>query len=120
MSWGSYLEHCFYPPEAPAGFTCPHDAYRDQIRYFAHRNLAIRIHNEKIDVYEPIRPSISLQVKAETKVALKNREYESALHKNAAFFDSILFRLRSFDYEIVQPEKVSDLRKARSTELSGR
>ena len=111
MSWGTYLEHCFYPPECSAGFTCPHDAYRDQIRYFAHRNLAIRIHNEHIDIFEPLRPSILLQVKAETKVALKNREYESALHKNAAFFDSVLFRLRSFDYEIVQPEKVSLITK---------
>ena len=106
MSWGAYLEHCFYPPECSAGFACPHDAYRDQIRYFAFRNLAIRIHNEKIELFEPHRPSILLQVKAETKVVLKNREYESALHKNAAFFDSILFRLRSFDYEIIQPEKV--------------
>jgi len=109
MSWGAYLEHCFYPPASSAGFACPHDAFRDQIRYFAHRNLAVRIHNEQVDIYEPLRPSISLQIKAETKVVLKNREYESALHKNAAFFDSILFRLRSFDYEIVQPEKVSPL-----------
>lgn len=109
MSWGTYLEHCFYPPESSAGFACPHDAFRDQIRYFAHRNLAVRIHNEKVDIYEPLRPSITLQVKAETKVVLKNREYESALHKNASFFDSILFRLRSFDYEYVQPEKVSIL-----------
>ena len=107
MSWGSYLEHCFYPPETSAGFDCPHDAYRDQIRYFAHRNLAIRIHNEQIEVFDPIRPSISLQTRAESKVQLKNMEYESALMKNAAFFDSVLFRLRSFDYEIVQPEKVS-------------
>jgi len=106
MSWGSYLEHCFYPPEGKAGFACPHDAYRDQIRYFAHRNLAIRIHNESIDIYEPVRPSISLQVKVETKVVLKNREYENALQKNTAFFDSVLFRLRSFDYDIVQPEQV--------------
>ncbi|OCF33504.1 1-phosphatidylinositol-3-phosphate 5-kinase [Kwoniella heveanensis BCC8398] len=107
MSWGAYLEHCFYPPETRAGFSCPHDAYRDQIRYFAHRNLAIRIHNESVDIYEPLRPSISLQVKAETKVVLKNQEYESALHKNAAFFDSVLFRLRSFDYDICQPDKAS-------------
>jgi len=106
MSWGSYLEHCFYPPAGKAGFICPHDAYRDQIRYFAHRNLAIRIHNESIDIYEPVRPSISLQVKVETKVVLKNREYENALQKNTAFFDSVLFRLRSFDYDIVQPEQV--------------
>lgn len=108
MSWGSYLEHCFYPPATSAGFTCPHDAFRDQIRYFAHRNLAIRIHNENVDIYEPFRPSIQLQIKAETKVVLKNQEYESALAKNTAYFDSVLFRLRSFDYDLVQPEKVSN------------
>ena len=107
MSWGAYLEHCFYPPEISAGFACPHDAFRDQIRYFAYRNLAIRIHNEQIDIYEPVRPSIRLQVRPETKVLLKNQEYESALQKNTAFFDSVLFRLRSFDYELIQPEKVS-------------
>jgi 1-phosphatidylinositol-3-phosphate 5-kinase len=118
MSWGAYLEHCFYPPETPAGFSCPHDVYRDQIRYFAHRNLAIRIHNEKIDLYEPIRPSISLQVKAETKVVHKNQEYESALQKTAAFFDSVLFRLRSFDYDIVEPEKVALLKMALENMLS--
>jgi 1-phosphatidylinositol-3-phosphate 5-kinase len=110
MSWGTYLEHCFYPPETSAGFACPHDAYRDQIRYFAHLNLAIRIHNESIDLFEPVRPSITLQVKPETKVVLKNQEYESALQKNTAFFDSVLFRLRSFDYELVQPEMVRPLR----------
>ena len=107
LSWGTYLEHCFYPPEVSAGFHCRHDAFRDQIRYFAYRNLAIRIHNESIDLYEPVRPSITLQSRAETKVLLKNQEYESALQKTAAFFDSILFRLRSFDCDIIQPEKVS-------------
>nr|XP_018262401.1 1-phosphatidylinositol-3-phosphate 5-kinase [Kwoniella dejecticola CBS 10117]OBR84559.1 1-phosphatidylinositol-3-phosphate 5-kinase [Kwoniella dejecticola CBS 10117] len=118
MSWGSYLEHCFYPPETRAGFTCPHDAFRDQIRYFAHRNLAIRIHNESVDIYEPQRPSIRLQVRAETKVVLKNQEYESALHKNTAFFDSVLFRLRSFDTEICQPEKIGSLKTALESMLS--
>lgn len=110
MSWGAYLEHCFYPPETRAGFSCPHDAFRDQIRYFAHRNLAIRIHNEPVDIFEPLRPSISLQIRPETKVVLKNQEYESVLQKNTAFFDSVLFRLRSFDYELVQPEKVRSRR----------
>nr|XP_019045669.1 1-phosphatidylinositol-3-phosphate 5-kinase [Kwoniella bestiolae CBS 10118]OCF24599.1 1-phosphatidylinositol-3-phosphate 5-kinase [Kwoniella bestiolae CBS 10118] len=118
MSWGAYLEHCFYPPETRAGFTCPHDAFRDQIRYFAHRNLAIRIHNEPVDIYEPLRPSITLQVKAETKVVLKNQEYESALHKNTAFFDSVLFRLRSFDTDICPPEKIGSLKIALENMLS--
>jgi 1-phosphatidylinositol-3-phosphate 5-kinase len=107
ISWGAYLEHCFYPPMARAGFSCPHDAYRDQIRYFAHRNLAIRIHNEEIDLYETVRPSIILRLRPALKVALKNQEYESALAKNAAYFDSVLFRLKVFDYDVVQPERVS-------------
>ncbi|ODO05657.1 hypothetical protein I350_04716 [Cryptococcus amylolentus CBS 6273] len=111
MSWGAYLEHCFYPPKTPAGFSCPHDAHRDQIRYFAHRNLAVRIHNEQIDIFEPVRPSISLQVKAETKVALKNREYEAALAKNGAFFDSVVTRLKTIDVNVVQSDKVSLLEK---------
>jgi len=118
MSWGAYLEHCFYPPEMRAGFSCPHDAFRDQIRYFAHRNLAIRIHNEQIDIFEPLRPSTTLQVRPETKVLLKNQEYENALQKNTAFFDSVLFRLRSIDYELVQPEKVALLRSALESMLS--
>ncbi|WWC70740.1 uncharacterized protein I206_104691 [Kwoniella pini CBS 10737] len=118
MSWGSYLEHCFYPSETRAGFTCPHDAFRDQIRYFAHRNLAIRIHNEPVDIYEPQRPSIRLLVKAESKVVLKNQEYESALLKNTAFFDSVLFRLRSLDTEICHPEKIGSLKTALESMLS--
>jgi 1-phosphatidylinositol-3-phosphate 5-kinase len=112
MSWGAYLEHCFYPPQTTAGFNCEHDAFRDQIRYFAHRNLAIRIHNESIDLYDPVRPSITLQTKAETKVTIKNQEYEAALQKTAAFFDSVLRRLRAFDQDICHPEKVGSLHTA--------
>ncbi|KAE8538821.1 hypothetical protein D1P53_005186 [Cryptococcus gattii VGV] len=109
MSWGTYLEQCFYPPEIRAGFSCPHDAFRDQIRYYAHRNLAIRIHNEQIDLFEPVRPSIKLQIKAETKVVLKNREYDSALAKISAFFDSVTMRLRTIDVGDVQSDKVTCL-----------
>ncbi|KAL7418740.1 Mitochondrial distribution and morphology protein 12 [Cryptotrichosporon argae] len=118
MSWGAYLEHCFYPPVTKAGFQCPHDAHNDQIRYFAHRNLAIRIHNEAIDIYEPLPPPIVLQVKPETKVVLKNREYESVLTKIAAFFDSVLLRLRSFNFEVISTEKVALLRQAVEALLS--
>lgn len=107
LSWGCYLEQCFYPPDARDGFDCPHDAFRDHIRYFAHRNIAVRIHNEAIDLYEPIRPAITLQHRVEAKMLLKNQEYETTLHKTASFFDSVLGRLRNIDVDIVQPEKVS-------------
>jgi 1-phosphatidylinositol-3-phosphate 5-kinase len=118
MSWGAYLEHCFYPPRTVTGFGCAHDAYREHIRYFAHHNMVIRIHNDEIELYEPVRPSTKIMVKIEDKVRIKNQEYESALQKTAAFFDSVLFRLRGFTDEIVDPEKVAQLRNDRDTLLT--
>lgn len=118
ISWGAYLEHCFYPPETRTGFGCSHDAYREHIRYFAHHNMVIRIHNDAIDLYEPVRPSIKLLTRIEDKVELKNKEYESALQKTAAFFDSVLHRLRSFTDDLVEPEKQPLMRADRDQLLS--
>lgn len=118
ISWGAYLEHCFYPPETRTGFGCSHDAYREHIRYFAHHNMVIRIHNDAIDLYEPVRPSIKLLTRIEDKVELKNKEYESALQKTAAFFDSVLHRLRSFTDDLVEPEKQALMRNDRDQLLT--
>ena len=106
MSWGAYLEHCFYPPLVASGFDCPHDAFRGKIHYFSYQNFAVRIHNDDIDVFEPIRPAIALQIRQETKVNVKNAEYENALAKNTTFFDSVLNRLRGLSSDVIQPEKV--------------
>ncbi|EKC97624.1 1-phosphatidylinositol-3-phosphate 5-kinase [Trichosporon asahii var. asahii CBS 8904] len=118
ISWGTYLEHCFYPPQTNTGFGCTHDAYREHIRYFAHRNMVIRIHNDEIELFEPVRPPTKLLVRVEDKVRIKNQEYESALQRTAAFFDSVLFRLRSFSEELVHPEKLSSMRVERDALLA--
>lgn len=110
ISWAKYLEHAFYPPATRAGFACPHDMYRDQIRYFALRNLAIRIHNELVDVYEVIRPSLSLAVRQESRVVMKNQEYEVINAKSTAFFDSVALRIRTFDSQLVPQDKMEPLR----------
>jgi 1-phosphatidylinositol-3-phosphate 5-kinase len=109
FSWAKYLEHSFYPPVGRGGFACPHDLYRDQIRYFAHRDMAIRIHNEVIDIHDVIRPSVRLQVRKETRVLLKNQEYETIVNKATAFYDSVVLRLKSFDCQVVQPEHMEKL-----------
>ncbi len=112
MSWTKYLEHSFYPPAAKNGFGCPHDIYRDQIRYFGLRHLAIRIHNEMVDVYDVSRPSLGLHIKKQTKVELKNQEFEVLLEKIRAFCDSVSLRLRTFDIPMVPLDKVSHKRCA--------
>lgn len=106
MSWAKYLEHSFYPASARNGFGCPHDIYRDQIRYFGFKHLAIRIHNEVIDVYEVIRPALALHITKKTKVVLKNQEYEAISYKIAAFCDSVVVRLKTFDIQMVPADKV--------------
>lgn len=118
MSWGAYLEHCFYPPETRTGFGCAHDAYREHIRYFAHHNMVVRIHNDEIELHEPVRPPIKVLWNVEDKVALKNAEYESALVKTAAFFDSVMHRLRSFTDDLVEPDKQAHMRADRDALLT--
>lgn len=107
FSWAKYLEHAFYPPSIRGGFGCPHDVYRDQIRYFALHNVAIRIHNEEAMVYDVARPSLKLQTRLETRVILKNAEYEIVTGKLNNFFDSVLLKLRTFDMQLVESKKVS-------------
>jgi 1-phosphatidylinositol-3-phosphate 5-kinase len=110
FSWAKYLEHAFYPPSIRGGFGCPHDVYRDQIRYFAIHNVAIRIHNEETMVYDVHRPSLKLQTRLETRVILKNAEYEIVSGKLNNFFDSVLLKLRTFDMQLVESKKVSGRR----------
>lgn len=106
FSWAKYLEHAFYPPNIRGGFGCPHDIYRDQIRYFALHNVAIRIHNEEAMVYDVIRPSLRLQTRLETRVLIKNAEYDIVSGKVNSFFDSVLLKLRTFDTQLVETKKV--------------
>lgn len=106
FSWAKYLEHAFYPPSIRGGFSCPHDVYRDQIRYFALHNVAIRIHNEEARVYDVARPSLRLQTRLETRVILKNAEYDIVSGKLNNFFDSVLLKLRTFDMQLVEQKKV--------------
>lgn len=106
FSWAKYLEHSFYPPKARGGFSCSHDIYRDQIRYFGIHHLAIRIHNEPITIYDVVRPTLQLQIRQETRVLLKNQEYEVLLAKSVAFFESVIMRMKTFDETLVESEKV--------------
>ncbi|KAJ9122292.1 hypothetical protein QFC22_001713 [Naganishia vaughanmartiniae] len=101
FSWAKYLEHSFYPPRTRGGFGCPHDIYQDQIRYFALHNVAIRIHNEAATVYDVMMPSLKLQTRQETRVLLKNAEYEVVAGKLNVFFDSVLLKLRTFDTQLM-------------------
>lgn len=119
FSFAKYLEHSFYPSEAKGGFSCPHDIYRDQIRYFGIHHLAIRIHNEPVAIYDVVRPTLRLQFRDETRVTLKNQEYEAIHAKTKAFFESVITRLKTFDESIVDVDKLGTL-KSKLDEAVGR
>lgn len=118
FSFAKYLEHSFYPFEAKGGFSCPHDIYRDQIRYFGIHHLAIRIHNEPAAIYDVVRPTLKLQFRDETRVSLKNQEYEAIHAKTIAFFESVVNRLKTFDESIVDAEKLVALKAKLDDEVT--
>ncbi len=115
MSWAKYLEAAFYPPRSGKSRNCQHDIYRDHVRYFAHRNLAVRIHNETIPVLDVVRPSLQLQIRQEYRVNVKNEEHSSLVHKINAFFDSMSVRIRTFDTSDVQTHLLETLKAALDT-----
>ena len=85
---------------------------RNHIRLFIRRNLTIRIHNEPVDNFEIFLPTTRPYVRAETKLLLKNQEITSSFQKSNAYWDSVAARLKSFDVDVVDPNKMDKLRLA--------
>jgi 1-phosphatidylinositol-3-phosphate 5-kinase len=87
-SFGKYLELCFYHDGlVNRDPDCEHNAHRDYVRYFAYKNLAVRIHIDEIRLNDVIVPPLHLAVKTDTRMVLKIAEYDSILSKNAAYWE---------------------------------
>jgi 1-phosphatidylinositol-3-phosphate 5-kinase len=86
-SFAKYLELCFYH-EGLISYNpdCEHNAHRDYVRYFAYRNLAVRIHIDEIRLNDVIVPQLHLAVKADTRLVLKIAEYEHIRSRNTAYW----------------------------------
>lgn len=99
LSYSKYLELQFYPGNVIPS-VCSHDFFRDHIRYFAYKNLAIRFHSDAINTLEVIVPSMQLFKSPEIESQLKNQEALDVAKKNTAYWDSVAARIKALGLEV--------------------
>ncbi|CAG8470457.1 8558_t:CDS:10 [Ambispora gerdemannii] len=106
-SFGKYLEQSFYQTELRRIENCPHAIYRDHTHhFFSLQNLAVRFEYQPIDLMEVSVPPMILRTKPEVTIRLKDQDYETCKLKITKYWESVTERIKTFDYGIVQPEKL--------------
>ncbi|CAG8450252.1 2333_t:CDS:10 [Ambispora leptoticha] len=110
-SFGKYLEQSFYQTELRRVEICPHAFYRDHAHYFSLKNLAVRFEYQPICLMEVSVPPMILRTKPEVAIRLKNQDYESYKSKITKYLESVAERIKTFDYGIVQPDKLENCKQ---------
>ncbi|CAI2183573.1 5834_t:CDS:2, partial [Funneliformis geosporum] len=106
-SFGKYLELSFYQTESKSIMeNCPHSIFQDHIWYFGLNNLAVKFEYEPIELLEVHVPPMQLYTKPEIHIKLKNQDLDTIRHKITNYWDSVSDRIKSFNYDIVQSDKV--------------
>ncbi|KAH8554358.1 hypothetical protein BGW37DRAFT_484445, partial [Umbelopsis sp. PMI_123] len=119
-SFGKYLELSFYLTDLPSrSDACPHDLYRDHVRYFGLNNYAVRFQYEAIELLEVFVPPMRLFIQVQAQSAIKETDLENIRGKINKFYDSLSARNKQFPYDIVHPSK-RDKCKYEVEELSRR
>lgn len=119
-SFGKYLELSFYLADLPSrADACPHDLYRDHVRYFGLNNYAVRFQYEPIELLEVFVPPMRLFIQAHAQSAIKEADLDSIRSRINKFYDSLTARNKQFPYDIVHPTK-RDKCKYELEELSRR
>lgn len=108
-SFGKYLELSFWStPLKPRAGLCPHDIHKDFVRCFGFQDQCVRVQYDRIDVYEVIVPSPTINWATNSDLTLKNRLYSECVNKLSAFVSSVKSRLESINLTTVSPDKAED------------
>lgn len=111
-SFGKYLELSFWSRNlhARAG-VCPHDLQRDHLRYFGFKDVALRIHYDKINLLEIIVPRTRVTWKVDNDLRLRNEVYLRTEQRLNKFMASVKARLKGINVESVAPESLDECKK---------
>lgn len=111
-SFGKYLELCFWSKNlhARAG-VCPHDLQRDHLRYFGFKDMAVRIHYDKINLLEIIVPRTRVTWKVDNDLRLRNEVYVRMEQRLTRFMVSVKTRLKGINVQSVVPARIEECRK---------
>ncbi|KAI8996739.1 hypothetical protein BC832DRAFT_297099 [Gaertneriomyces semiglobifer] len=112
-SFGKYLELSYYHTQLPCRANmCPHDIFRDHIRYFALKNLAVRFEYEMIELLEVVVPPMRVRYNEAIASQLQQQNYEVLKAQIARYYDSLSERIKLFTYDIVPGTKLQPSKDA--------
>ncbi|SCZ98276.1 BZ3500_MvSof-1268-A1-R1_Chr7-1g09080 [Microbotryum saponariae] len=113
LSFAKYLELSFYPHRLQrTDQVCQHNGHSDHVRYIMCRSITFTISMETIELRDVVAPPRIVYIKPERQLRLRNEEYLTVLRKSTAFWDSIAHRIQSFNYDLVQADRLDDCRAA--------
>lgn len=110
-SLGKYFELSFWSSELSFRENlCPHNLYRDHVRFFGFKNIAVSIEYTPITLYEVVVPSARMTWQPERGIKLKVSCYNDIKTSVNKFFDSVDDRLKSIKVDELAPEKIDECR----------
>lgn len=110
-SLGKYFELSFW--SSGLSFrenVCPHNLYRDHVRFFGFKNMAVSIEYNEIVPYEVTLPSTRVEWVPERGMKLKASFYSQIVKAIEKFYESVSLRLQSVKVDELAPENIEQCR----------
>jgi 1-phosphatidylinositol-3-phosphate 5-kinase len=111
-SLGKFLELHFYPADVQLvqGAGCQHNIYRHHIRYFAKKGMTLRFQADPVTVHEVVYPPARICVRPETRLELKNADFERLHHRNVMWYTALLDDLKLINIDAATGDEEADLK----------
>lgn len=109
-SFGKFLELHFYPADVKIvqGAGCQHNIYRHHVRYFARRGMTVRFQADPITLFEMVSPPMRIRVRPETRLELRNVDYERLLTRNNMWYSALIDDLKLISIDAATGEEEAD------------
>lgn len=109
-SFAKFLELHFYPADVNIvqGAGCEHNIYRDHVRYFAIKGMTVRFVTDPIVLHEIVYPPMRIRVRPETKLEIKNTDYERLHHRNNMWYSALIDDLKLINIDAATGEEETD------------
>lgn len=119
-SFGKYLELYYWSEKiSPRAGMCPHNVYRDHIRYFGYNDMVVKLEWSSIDLLSVLTPKPKIYWRAEHLIGYKFKAYFSIENKIHNLWGSVLNRLKRVVIEGVALDKIDECR-SKIAELTNR
>ena len=109
-SFAKFLELHLYPTDVQfvEGAGCEHNIYKYHIRYFSKRGMAVRFQTDPVNVYEMVYPPSRITVSSESRLELKNADFNRLHHKNTLWYTALIDDLKLINIDAATGDEEAD------------